>query len=75
MLDHDGISDLVIEAMSNGATSANIPGDPDNFTLTFSKAATAAAFLKAVEKHKSDASADDVAKQVADTPDVSPTEE
>ena len=72
MLDHDGISDLVLEAKANGATAENIPGDPDNFNLVFEKAVTANAFLKAVEKHKGEV-VDDGAVSAEDA--VVPTED
>jgi hypothetical protein len=73
MLDYDGISDLVTEAKANGAVAANIPGDPDNFTLTFEKDAAASAFLKAVEKHKS--ANDAVEEPSVDEADVSPNKD
>ena len=51
MLDAHGISPIVLEAMSKGATSANHPNDPNLITLTFSKEADAKAFKAAINAH------------------------
>ncbi|MBD8734899.1 hypothetical protein [Sphingomonas sp. CFBP 13706] len=49
-LDHSGnLTPLVIDAIKHGAVAAHHPDDKGLITLTFSKAANANAFLKAVE--------------------------
>lgn len=47
-LDHAGITPLVLDAMKNGAVSANHPTDHDKITLTFEDDDAADAFVAAI---------------------------